>query len=59
MLVRAPIREYRTWVVDSRYWAGYIPRDDDIIIASAPKCGTTWMQQGATAYLTHGLLVDF
>jgi aryl sulfotransferase len=31
--------------MDSRYWAGYVPRDDDIIIASAPKCGTTWMQQ--------------
>jgi aryl sulfotransferase len=45
MLVRSPIREYRTWIMDSRYWAGYVPRDDDIIIASAPKCGTTWMQQ--------------
>lgn len=45
MLVRPAMREYRTWVVDSRYWADYVPRDDDIIIASAPKCGTTWMQQ--------------
>jgi aryl sulfotransferase len=45
MLVRPPVREYRTWVIDSRYWAGYIPRNDDIVIASAPKCGTTWMQQ--------------
>jgi aryl sulfotransferase len=39
------MREYRTWVADSRYWTGYEPRPDDIIIASAPKCGTTWMQQ--------------
>jgi aryl sulfotransferase len=45
MLVRPALREYRTWVVDSRYWNGYVARDDDIIIATAPKCGTTWMQQ--------------
>ena len=45
MLIRPPLREYRTWVMDSRYWSGYAPRKDDIIIASAPKCGTTWMQQ--------------
>lgn len=45
MLIRPPEREYRTWVLDSRYWAGYAPRPDDIVIATAPKCGTTWMQQ--------------
>lgn len=45
MLVRPALREYRTWVIDSRYWSGYAPRADDIIIATAPKCGTTWMQQ--------------
>ena len=45
MLVRPPWREYRTWVLDSRYWEGYAPRPDDIVIATAPKCGTTWMQQ--------------
>lgn len=45
MLVRPALREYRTWVLDSRYWGGYAPREDDIIIATAPKCGTTWMQQ--------------
>ena len=42
---RPPVREYRTWSLDSRYWDGYAPRSDDIIIATAPKCGTTWMQQ--------------
>lgn len=36
------LREYRTWV-DSRYWNGYAPPEDDIITATAPKCGTTWM----------------
>ncbi len=45
MLVRSALREYRTWTLDSRYWDGYAPRPDDIIIATAPKCGTTWMQQ--------------
>jgi aryl sulfotransferase len=45
MLVRPALREYRTWTLDSRYWDGYSPRHDDVVIASAPKCGTTWMQQ--------------
>ena len=45
MLVRPAQRAYRTWTLDSRYWGGYTPRPDDIIIATAPKCGTTWMQQ--------------
>jgi aryl sulfotransferase len=45
MLLRQPLREYRTWALDSRYWHGYVPRPNDIIIGTAPKCGTTWMQQ--------------
>jgi aryl sulfotransferase len=32
-------------MVDSRRWDGYRPRAGDIIIATYPKCGTTWMQQ--------------
>lgn len=36
---------YRTWIVDSRRWAHYRPRPDDIVIATYPKCGTTWMQR--------------
>jgi aryl sulfotransferase len=43
--VRSPLREYRTWAIDSRRWAAYRPRSDDIVIATYPKCGTTWMQQ--------------
>jgi aryl sulfotransferase len=31
--------------LDSRLRAKYRPRPDDIIIATPPKCGTTWMQQ--------------
>ena len=45
MLVRSASREYRTWSLDSRRWAGYRPRPGDIVIATPPKCGTTWMQQ--------------
>jgi len=45
MLMRPALREYRTWSLDSRRWANYRPRSDDIVIATAPKCGTTWTQQ--------------
>lgn len=45
MLIRPAGREYRTWVIDSRRWHAYEPRGGDIVIATAPKCGTTWMQQ--------------
>ena len=45
MLVAPPQREYRTWIVDSRRWRHYAPRPDDIVIATYPKCGTTWMQR--------------
>lgn len=38
-------KPYKTWINDSRRWAHYTPRDGDIIIGTAWKCGTTWMQQ--------------
>jgi aryl sulfotransferase len=44
-LIRPPEREYRTWTIDSGRWQNYRPRSDDIIIATYPKCGTTWMQR--------------
>lgn len=44
-LLRAATREYRAYAYDSRRWAGYAPREDDIVIATYPKCGTTWMQR--------------
>jgi aryl sulfotransferase len=45
MPVRAATRIYRTWAIDSRYWDGFVPRADDIVIATYPKCGTTWTQR--------------
>ena len=45
VLIKPATAEYRTWIFDSRRWQHYRPRSDDIIIATYPKCGTTWMQQ--------------
>jgi aryl sulfotransferase len=45
MLNRAPTRVVRNWVCDSRQWEGYRPREGDVVIATAPKVGTTWTQQ--------------
>lgn len=38
-----PVR-YRTIVYDSARWDGFEHRDDDIVISTPPKCGTTWTQ---------------
>jgi aryl sulfotransferase len=38
-------KTYKTWINDSTRWAYYHPRVGDIVIATYPKCGTTWMQQ--------------
>jgi aryl sulfotransferase len=45
VLLRAPIREYRTMAMDNHRWDRFAPRDDDIVIAVHPKCGSTWMQR--------------
>jgi aryl sulfotransferase len=38
-------REYRNHHLDSTRWDDFEPRDNDIIITTAYKSGTTWMQQ--------------
>jgi len=35
-------RQYRDAMVDSTLWNGFRFRDDDIIVASPAKAGTTW-----------------
>src|SRR5438874_2514234 len=38
------VRRYRSVLVDSLRWDGFEFRDDDIVISTPSKCGTTWMQ---------------
>ena len=66
-LVRAPLREVRSRIFDSARWAGYQPRDGDVVIATYPKCGTTWTQRivgmllagDAAPFTVHGPWFDF
>ena len=39
-----PLRRYRNVVFDNIRWNDFRFRDDDIVISTPPKCGTTWMQ---------------
>ena len=38
-------REYRNHHLDSTRWDQFVPRDDDVIITTAYKAGTTWTQR--------------
>lgn len=38
-------RELVQWVADSRLWNDFAMRDDDIVISTWSKSGTTWTQQ--------------
>ena len=44
MGMRPAVRRYRSIVADSQRWEGFRFRDDDIVISTPAKCGTTWMQ---------------
>lgn len=39
-----PTRDYRNLFMDSTRWRAFVPRDDDIIICTPYKSGTTWTQ---------------
>ncbi len=45
MLSRAPLRIVKDRVRDSRHWDRYTPRPGDVVVATAPKVGTTWTQR--------------
>lgn len=37
-------RRYRALIMDNARWDGFAFRDDDIVISTPSKCGTTWTQ---------------
>ena len=45
MLIREPTMVLRDWTSDSRRWADVPLIAGDIVVATSPKCGTTWTQR--------------
>ena len=47
-------REYRNHHLDSTRWDGFRPRDDDLVVTTAYKAGTTWTQRILAALVFGG-----
>jgi len=48
------MREIRSQYFDSTVWNDFIFRDDDVVIATYAKCGTTWTQQIVSQLIFNG-----
>lgn len=51
-------REYRNHHLDSTRWDRVVPRDDDVVITTAYKAGTTWTQRIVAALILGAGPVD-
>ena len=61
--IHAPVhppadREYRNHHLDSTRWDDFVPRDDDIVITTAYKAGTTWTQRIVAALCSDPVRVE-
>lgn len=45
MKIRPATQTVRNWHCDSRRWDAFDHRPGDIVVATFPKCGTTWTQR--------------
>jgi aryl sulfotransferase len=50
-----PSRIYQNAVLDSTRWQAFIPRDDDIVISTSYKSGTTWTQAIVRELIVHAM----
>ena len=51
----SPSRIYQNHSLDSTRWQAFTPRDDDIIIATSIKSGTTWTQAIIRELIVHAM----
>ncbi len=49
------LHTYQNHILDSTRWERYSPRDDDIIVSSSFKSGTTWTQSIVRELIVHSL----
>lgn len=50
-----PSRIYQNAVLDSTRWQAFIPRDDDIVISTSYKSGTTWTMAIVRELIVHAM----